>query len=91
MQSLLGLDLVSRLADDLVVLERRKKIEAKSDEERAQIEALRAEFEVAERNTAIARNEGRAFNTDLLRLQEELRELRKRYRKEGGDLFDSLN
>lgn len=88
-QTLLGLDLVSSLADDLSVLERRKKLAAKSDEERGRIEVLRTEFETAERNASIARNEGRAFNTDLLRLQEELRELQKRYRKEGGELFDS--
>jgi len=87
-QSLLGLDLVNRLDDDLVVLERRKKLAVKSDQERAHIEDLRGACEIAERNADEVRSENRAVNTDLLRQRGELSDWRSRYRKSGGDLYD---
>ncbi len=87
-QTLLGLDVVGRLDSDLVILDRRKRTEMKSDADRARIEDLRKTLEAAEREVEQIRNQNLELNTDLLRLRQELSDWKKRYRKSGGDLFD---
>ncbi|HVT92601.1 MAG TPA: DNA sulfur modification protein DndD [Bryobacteraceae bacterium] len=86
-QSLLGLDLVKRLEDDLVILDRRKRLATKTVEERAQIEKMREMLEATEDRVAAIRNEGVSLSTDLKRLQKELVDWEAKYRKEGGEVY----
>jgi DNA sulfur modification protein DndD len=87
--SVLGLDLVDRLANDLVVLERRKRLSIKSSEERDEIEKLQGdlktidlEYDEMVLGRAAAQNE-----TDFK--QKQLHELEVRLELEGGRSHES--
>lgn len=86
-QSLLGLDLVGRLKDDLATLERRKKVNVRSPEERARIQILEKEVESAVTTVECAKQELAALNGSLQRQDSELKKLRQKFKAEGGELF----
>ena len=87
-QNLLGLDIVERLTSDLVLLERRKRTEAKTPGDRRPLEELRAKVEQLEsdRRQLVA---DRASAANILdRRRADLAALDERYRREGGILFE---
>lgn len=86
--SLLGLDLVDRLATDLGVLEGRHRHALKNDLERRQIEEAEAELGRLEslRQDVVARRAGKQNEVD--RLEKCLREIDSRYTNEGGRLYE---
>ena len=86
--SLLGVDIVDRLFNDLGVLQRRKKIEQKSEVDQKLIMQMEAELDhLTQRRAAIEQEKGKAQN-DLDRYMKELRQINAEYQKEGGELFD---
>jgi DNA sulfur modification protein DndD len=86
-QTLLGLDLVDRLDEDLTTLERRKKQAVLSNEDQAKIAELRLAVESATNAATNAHQEAAHHRnrTDLLR--KELNSLQTQFRQEGGELF----
>jgi len=85
--SLLGLDLVEQLDNDLKVFESRKKKEAMDSEVLQKIERADAELEVLDEEQAkFAQEEGQLVN-DVARAAEGLRQAEEQFRNEGGDLF----
>lgn len=86
--SLLGLDLVDRLATDLLVLERRKHVQLKTDVERQQIDAARAEIARLEELRAEKVMQRGTIQNELDRHEKHLREIVVRFEQEGGLLFE---
>jgi len=86
--SLLGLDLVDRLATDLIALERRKQLELKNDVERQQIEAARVDIAALEQLREETVAQKGAIQNESERLKKRLREITARFEKEGGVLFE---
>lgn len=85
-QTLLGLDLVDRLRDDLAVIARRKRIANRSATERAQLEALKEASDLSEAQVTAVGDE-LARNKNLrLQLEKDRGVLRERFAAEGGDL-----
>lgn len=87
--SLLGLDLVDRLATDLTVLEGRQRLTLKNDLERRKILEAEAELERLEslRQDVVAQRAGKQNEID--RLEKCLRDIESRYTNEGGQLFEN--
>lgn len=86
--SLLGLDLVERLTDDLGVVERRKRSESRAVEGRNTIATLEAALEEVQSRRKAAYSEECAINTKLLRARSLLERVEASYRQEGGALYD---
>jgi DNA sulfur modification protein DndD len=89
--SLLGVDLVDQLQADLVVLERRKRTELKTEAER---EVLRREGEELAHVDAELSNAYRVhagLRTDLAMARNVLSLAENRFRTEGGELFEDRN
>lgn len=87
-QNLLGLDIVERLTSDLLVLERRKRAEAKAPEDRRLLEEVRAKIEQLDVSRRQLVNERASTANGLDRRRAELAALDERYRREGGILFE---
>jgi DNA sulfur modification protein DndD len=88
LDSLLGLDVVTRLGRDLLVLERRKRAELASDIGNAEVEAISGKLEAANvRNEDLFQQRASAQN-EVDRRSKHLREIEEKYRAEGGALFD---
>lgn len=87
-QNLLGLDIVERLTSDLLVLERRKRVDAKNPEDRRPLEELRARIEQLEASRRQLVSERASAANILDRRKAELAALDGRYRREGGVLFE---
>src|SRR5262249_53459267 len=86
--SLLGLDIVDRLASDLLVLERRKRAALKNDLERSQLDDAQAEVERLEQLRAeLFAQRGSAKNA-VERRQNDLRRIDHRFRSEGGEIYE---
>ncbi len=85
--TLLGLDLVDQLETDLIVLERRKRTEAKSIEEVQQVDEAKQEFTRAQQLLDEAQQTRGELGNDVGRLCKELAEVELRFRREGGNLF----
>ncbi len=85
--SLLGLNLVDRLAIDLLALERRKQTAMKAETDRKQIEAAEAEARHLEQQHAELIAQRGAAHNNVERRQYDLRRIEERFRHEGGDLF----
>lgn len=88
-QNLLGLDMVDQLEKDLIVYERRKRLEKKDDAALAEIKAAENELRGL-RKRADKLNQDRASiqTHGLDRTQRALSKVEEEYRKLGGDLFD---
>lgn len=85
--SLLGLDLVDRLATDLKVFERRKKSEVLDPEALHQLNHLRAELQHIDIAEEAAYTQQGALVNDVGRLSKELRLKEEQFRAEGGELY----
>lgn len=87
-QNLLGLDLVERLAADLVVLERRKRNETRAPSDQARWEeARRTVVALEEARDKLVARQG-AVQNRIDTADTELAAIEKRYRQDGGHLFD---
>ncbi|MEI8089008.1 MAG: DNA sulfur modification protein DndD [Opitutaceae bacterium] len=86
-QTLLGLDLVDRLDEDLTTLERRKKQSTLSAADQTRIAELRAIVESASEVAANAHQDAAHHQTKTDLLRKELNALQSQFRKEGGELF----
>lgn len=87
-QNLLGLDIVERLTSDLLVLERRKRTEAKAPEERRALEDLASRIEELESSRRQLVSDRASAANMLDRRKADLSALDERYRREGGVLFE---
>lgn len=86
--SLLGLDLVDRLATDLLALDRRKQTVMKPETEQRQLAEIETEINRLEEQQADLALQRAAANNHLDRRQNDLRKLEDRFRREGGELFE---
>ena len=88
LHSLLGLDLVERLKNDLVVLNRRKTEAQAPDDVRDQLALLDGEVKEAELRVEKAVQEQARVKGVVVHLRDsELIELKRKFSKDGGDLF----
>lgn len=86
--SLLGLDLVERLSTDLLVFERRKRTEAKSESDRKRIDELNAAIaEVKQKRDSLVQERARLKNEHDQR-EITANALEEALRNEGGGLID---
>ena len=85
---LLGLDLIDRLTEDLVVLERRRQKSLKSDDEKEALNELEASVENIDHRLAQLRSasSAQAHHVDALTVR--LAALDERFRLEGGPLYE---
>ncbi len=86
--SLLGIDLVDKLATDLVVLERRKRIASKNDVERRQINEAQADVENIEKRHEELFMQRAGLQNELDRREKRLHEVETNFRLHGGDLYE---
>lgn len=86
--ALLGLDLVDQLSTDLVVLERRKRMNALSDEDRRTLELLAADIEMLEQRVRDLSDDQAAARNECEFAEKALGKLDARFQKEGGDLYE---
>lgn len=86
--SLLGLDLVDRLATDLSTLERRKQLELKNDVERQQIDAAKADITNLEQLREEVVIQRGSVQNELDRWKKRLQDITTRFEEEGGYLFE---
>lgn len=85
--SLLGLELVDRLETDLIVLERRKRAEARTTEETERIQQAQQKLEQAQHLLEEARFERGARVNEVERKAKEVEQAETRFREEGGELY----
>ena len=85
--SLLGLDLVDRLENDLKVFERRKKAEGLDPESTKKLAQARGEFEEIDREQEKAAMAEGALVNEAGRLAKDLRAKEEHFRSEGGELY----
>jgi len=86
-QSLLGLDLVSRLDEDLAALDRRKKLALRSVEDRGRLEFLEQEAQSAESTVEATFNRLAGLNTVIDQKERYVETLRESFRASGGENF----
>lgn len=85
--SLLGLDLVDRLENDLKVFERKKKSERLDPEATRKLAQARGELEEIDHQQEKTAMEEGALVNEAGRLAKELRTREEEFKKEGGELF----
>lgn len=86
-QSLLGLDLVERLKEDLSTLERRKRLSLRSPEDQARIKALQDEVAEAEKRCQTTHDTLAEIKAKHAQKSGQLDKLRERFKHEGGDHY----
>jgi DNA sulfur modification protein DndD len=86
-QSLLGLDLVARLDEDLATLERRKRSTLRPPEAKAQLDLLENEAVKAEKRVAAIHLRRAQLTNQREAKEKSLHALREKFRNEGGELF----
>jgi len=86
-QSLLGLDLVERLKEDLTTLERRKRLSLRSPEDQARIKALQDEVAEAEKRCQKTHDTLAEIKAKHAQKSGQLEKLRERFKHEGGEHF----
>lgn len=87
-QSLLGLEIVDRLSNDLVVLERRKRQAGKNDADRQRLEAIQQEIHRLEELHEAAKLDAGEAKVAVDRARKDLSEAEERYVVEGGSLME---
>ena len=86
-QSLLGLDLVARLQEDLSTLERRKRLSIRSPEDRQKLQLLEEEIKQAEGKCQAVHDEWGAINGKLTQKQNALGKLKQKFKEDGGEHY----
>jgi len=86
--ALLGLDLVERLQDDLLVLERRKKLEAKPAQDQHELKALELSLKNTENELEQLHQKKGQIKIDVERALKAKDEAIGEFKKKGGDLFE---
>ena len=86
-QSLLGLDLVERLKEDLGTLERRKRLSMRSPEDQARIKALQDEVVEAEKLCQKTHDALAEIKAKQAQKAMQLGRLRERFKQDGGEHF----
>lgn len=86
-QSLLGLDLVERLKEDLSTLDRRKRLSMRSPEDQARIKALQDEVAEAEKRCQKTHDALAEVKAKHAQKAGHLEKLRERFRQDGGEHF----
>ncbi|OQY53206.1 MAG: DNA sulfur modification protein DndD [Candidatus Parabeggiatoa sp. nov. 2] len=86
--ALLGLDLVDRLSTDLLTIERKRKTQLQSQQNRDHITVLEEEFEALEKKTKEMAQQKTETGQRLKQSQKEQERLKEEYRREGGELFE---
>ncbi len=87
-QTLLGLDIVDSLENDLKVLERRKRAESLSTEATQQLIRLQGELKLADQEQEAAMQELGSLTNAAGGLAKDLRQAEEAFRKEGGEAFE---
>lgn len=85
--SLLGIDTVEQLSQDLVVLERRKRAEQKNEFEKEEIDTLTRTLREIEKLRTDLMQESSAVTTELARVEITRIDIDKKYTNAGGDLL----
>jgi DNA sulfur modification protein DndD len=85
---LLGLDIVSRLNNDLLVYENRKKKIAASDQGRAEIDTAQQKLDELNQQAKTITQKISSLTGPLLRAQNKLSQAQTKYASEGGESFD---
>ena len=86
-QSLLGLDLVERLREDLATLERRKRMAMRTPDDQARIKALQDEVTEAEQRCQKTHDILAEVKAKHAQKTGQLTKLRERFKHEGGEHF----
>jgi DNA sulfur modification protein DndD len=86
-QSLLGLDLVERLKEDLATLERRKRLSMRSPEDQVRIKALQDEVAEAEKRCQRTHDALAEVKAKHAQKAGHLEKLRERFKQDGGEHF----
>ena len=86
-QSLLGLDLVTRLQEDLQTLERRKRLTIRSPEDRQKLLSLQLELELAEKSKQEAHDAVASVSARIAQKESQLRKAKEEFKAKGGDRF----
>ncbi len=86
-QSLLGLDLVERLKEDLGTLERRKRLSMRTPEDQARIKALQDEVMEAEKHCQKTHDALAEIKAKQAQKTMQLERLRERFKHDGGEHF----
>ena len=86
--SLLGLDLADQLIRDLVVLERRKRVEVQSKSERDEIASLRAELEAVDQQVSEDAQELAGNRNRLDQAARARRKFDRKFKAAGGDRYE---
>jgi DNA sulfur modification protein DndD len=86
-QSLLGLDLVERLREDLTTLERRKRLAMRSPEDQARVKALQDEVDDAEKRCQKTHDALAEVKAKQAQKAGQLEKLRERFKHDGGEHF----
>jgi DNA sulfur modification protein DndD len=87
-QSLLGLDLVDQLSNDLVVVERRKKADQRDEASQQAVERAKVEVEALDTVRLGRRQEEAAARNEVALARKAFEEVNARYRLVGGDAFE---
>jgi DNA sulfur modification protein DndD len=86
--NLLGLDLVEKLGSDLSVIERRRRMEARPQEEQDQLKVLELRREELRDRIEVVHAEHAKREAELGRIASLRTRLEERFRKEGGHLYE---
>lgn len=86
--NLLGLDLVEKLGADLSVIERRRRMESRPQEEQDQFLALERALDEAGERLDVCHASHAKREADLSRLADQRVKLEQKFRKEGGHLYE---
>jgi DNA sulfur modification protein DndD len=86
--SLLGLDIIDQLLDDLIVLARRKRISIKSNIERIAIDDITTEIQELDKRRSDLVQTRASLQNELDQEEKYLKNIEIVYRKEGGELYE---
>jgi DNA sulfur modification protein DndD len=86
-QSLLGLDLVTRLQEDLATLERKKRLSLRTPEEREKLKILEDEVKKAQLKCEGAHQDLAGVKSQIEQKEKGLRDLKDEFKSKGGEVY----
>jgi DNA sulfur modification protein DndD len=86
--SLLGVDLIDQLSQDLVALQRRKRRDLATEEDASRLHDSQRSLEEAQKRLAAAQHEHTEATAALSRCQTALETANEEYRQQGGELYE---